>query len=185
MQTDYQYLLRKRAYREAGHVVAAHEFDFQVYKVSIVEIEGNPPSTKLPSIDQLLSVAKTETELADIAQKYAMTRLAGPAAEMNYAAERFRVQNHIVNWPRWSKCWRSKLFYDEDVDADSAYAIAFAWSNCKTGEELRKRFQQLWRQTELLLLRKDNWDRTERLSHALLKKDVLTGKEAIQVIEAA
>ncbi|QDU26257.1 hypothetical protein ETAA8_13330 [Anatilimnocola aggregata] len=115
-------------------------------------------------------------------RRHLMVRLAGQVAEMAFTIQQFRATGHQVHWSRWRLRWIRNLFLRSEVDTDFTYAALFAWGICRDASELRRTFDQLWRDTEGLLRRPAYWSQIELLSAALSVRPVMTGEEAFAVI---
>lgn len=143
-----------------------------------------PPGVKLAPLHEVVAVAEADEARIDLVNRYVVTRLAGPIAEMIHIANRLDAMNCPVNWSRWRARWKLKLKRREDADLDFAFATIFGWCRCRNAIEIDDRLKQLWKQAEGVLRRTDHWGQVELLAAALAEHDALTGAEALEIIRS-
>ena len=173
-----------RAYREAGRIVVAAEFDIKIRSVAVVTIQNQPPGTRLMSLDKVLERAKAGDEVTDLVERYIMVRLAGPITEMVRAAYQWEAKQHVVCWRRWRKRWKWLFTRANDRDIDTAFAIALGWFDREAESDLDTRLDELWKDVESLIRRANIWAKIQTLAGELLRVDVMTGTQAIRLIES-
>lgn len=180
---NYEEISRWRVvYHQSGHVVAAYPLEVAVERVSVATGDGWCPGVQLGSLFQAMLLASEGSERHRVLRNHLIVRLAGHAAEMEFTLRRFRASGHRVNRTRWRTRWVRNLLFRNEVDADFAFAAIFAWGTCGNVHELRQTFEELWRDTELLLRQEAIWSQVELLAAVLKIRPVMSGKEAFGVI---
>lgn len=180
---NYEEVGRQRVvFHQAGHVVAAYPLAVPVERISVATGDGWRPGVQLGSLYQAMLLASDGPERQRVLHNHLVVRLAGHAAEMIYTLNRFRATGHRVSRTRWRIRWGRSLLFGNEPDADFAYAALMAWSNCRTVHELRQTFEELWRDTELLLRKDSVWSQVELLAAVLKVRPIMSGAEAFAVI---